>query len=667
MKTAVRPPARLTSIIVPCFNQLVYTRRCVAALMRHTRRPWELIVVDNGSNDGTSTYLQGVGDAAPVRVAVIENSANLGFPAACNQALRIARGDNLVLLNNDAVVTDAWLDLLVALAESDPAIGMVGPMSNYAAPPQLVERVDYRDLGEMDRFAVRWREEHRGRWFTVERLVGFCLLIKRGVVEAIGGLDERFGLGLFDDDDLALRARRAGFKLAVAQDLFVHHYGSRTFAGSGVDTEALLRENHSRFAAKWGEPASGRQAVSLRPWSEARPARVPSTKARVSLTMIVRDEEANLPACLESSAGIFDEIVVVDTGSADRTAEIARDFGARVVDFAWVDDFAAARNVALAHASGDYAFWLDADDRIGPVDRERLRALLQGLDARDGAAFVLRCVCDPELNGRDGTIVDHIRLFPRRDDVRWAYRVHEQVLPALRRAGVEIRWSDVEIRHVGYVDPATRRRKLDRDRRLLEMELAERPGDPFVLFNLGWIAVERKEPGVALPLLRASLEASGPTDSIVRKLHALIAQAHQALGQADEALAACSVGLAACPNDPELLFREAIVRRIAGDREGAEDCWRRVLLGGGRRVLSSVSAGLSGHLTRRNLALLVEERGDLRGAARLWREVLAECPGDRDALSALRRLGCGRSSDGVRAGVPSPDATSDDRADSLAP
>jgi tetratricopeptide (TPR) repeat protein len=367
--------------------------------------------------------------------------------------------------------------------------------------------------------------------------------------------------------------------------------------------------------------------------------------------MIVRDEEANLPACLESSAGIFDEIVVVDTGSVDRTAEVARAFGARVVEFPWVDDFAAARNAALAHATGDYIFWLDADDRIGPADREKLRALLGGLDARDGAAFVLRCVCDPDLNGRGATVVDHIRLFPRRDDVRWAYRVHEQILPALRQAGVGLRWSDVEIRHVGYVEPATRRRKLDRDRRLLEIELAERPGDPFVLFNLGWIAVERKEPDVALPLLRASLEASGPADSIVRKLHALIAQVHQALGQTAEALAACAVGLAACPSDPELLFREAVVRRIAGDREGAEACWRRVLEGGGRRAFSSVSAGLSGHLTRRNLALLVEERGDSREAARLWREVLAECPGDRDASAALGRLDGGRSPDGARRGL----------------
>src|SRR5208282_5291094 len=80
-------------------------------------------------------------------------------------------------------------------------IGIVGPMSNYASPPQLVENVPYANLEEMRAFARRWREEHRGQWFTTVKLSGFCLLMKRAVYEAIGRLDEQFGLGFFDDDD----------------------------------------------------------------------------------------------------------------------------------------------------------------------------------------------------------------------------------------------------------------------------------------------------------------------------------------------------------------------------------------------------------------------------------------------------------------------------------
>ena len=438
-------------------------------------------------------------------VTVIANATNRGFPAAINQGLQYARGEYLVLLNNDVVVTDGWLDQLTALTkvksedkhqisnlkpqmgnggfepedkhqisnlkpqmgtggfepedkhqisnlkpqmgnggfeplESHPfpgrnitvvdlapgdhqepgsvgqattRIGLVGPMSNYAAPPQLVENVPYQDLDDMKSFARRWRDEHRGKWFTVPKLSGFCLLMKRAVYEAIGGLDERFGLGFFDDDDLALRARRAGFELAVAHDLFVHHFGSRTFVGNGIDANQLLDENAAKFAAKWGDSAPPQMRVPLKAFPEGpqrrrtksngsgpRPDNVPPNgssiqlaprnappsltisevdRARVSLTMIVRDEENNLPRCLESVQGLFDEIVVLDTGSKDRTIEIARSFGARVFDFVWVDDFAAARNAALARATGDYAFWLDADDLIEPPERKKLEALLASL------------------------------------------------------------------------------------------------------------------------------------------------------------------------------------------------------------------------------------------------------------------------------------------------
>ena len=149
-------------------------------------------------------------------------------------------------------------------------IGLVGPMSNFVAPPQLVENVPYRDVAEMQQFARQWRDEHRKQWFTVPKLSGFCLLMKRAVYDKIGGLDERFGLGLFDDDDLAERARRAGFELAVAHDLFVHHFGSRTFLGNGIDIDELLEENARRFAAKWGLGGAngGRQVVVLRPWKQ---------------------------------------------------------------------------------------------------------------------------------------------------------------------------------------------------------------------------------------------------------------------------------------------------------------------------------------------------------------------------------------------------------------
>ncbi len=199
--------------------------------------------MDNGSTDDTSGYLAGVQDVARVPVTVITNSSNKGLPAAINQGLKAARGDYLVLLSDRAVVTDGWLNQLIALADMDGKattegtddteeagrnrerirVGLVGPMSNDGPPPQRVENAPYQNLEEMEAFARRWRDDHRGKWFRVSRLAGFCLLLKRAVYEQVGGLDERTGAESFDAGDLAARVRQAGFTMAVANDLFVHH------------------------------------------------------------------------------------------------------------------------------------------------------------------------------------------------------------------------------------------------------------------------------------------------------------------------------------------------------------------------------------------------------------------------------------------------------------
>ena len=115
-----------------------------------------------------------------------------------------------------------------------------------------------------------------------------------------------------------------------------------------------------------------------------------------------------------------------------------------------------------------------------------------------------RCACDPSPDGTGGeTVVDHIRLFPLRDDVRWTYRVHEQILPALRRADVPVLWTDLTVRHTGYVDPVLRATKLERDTKILKRELQDRPDDPFVLFNLGAIAIERRDWHESAPVPQA--------------------------------------------------------------------------------------------------------------------------------------------------------------------
>jgi GT2 family glycosyltransferase len=218
-----RSGTRLTSVIVPSLNRLELMGECVAALQRHTRGPWELIAVDAGSTEGAIEYLQGVRDASPHRVEIVTLPENRGVSAAWNQGLKAARGEFLVLLELGTVVTAGWLDQLVALADSDPKIGMTGPMTNSGSAPQLVGELAYRDRVGLDEFAARFRSERRGKWAMVSQLSGCCLLLKRSVLEAIGGLDEGLGYGPLSDDDLAGRVRQCGFQLAVAHDVFVHH------------------------------------------------------------------------------------------------------------------------------------------------------------------------------------------------------------------------------------------------------------------------------------------------------------------------------------------------------------------------------------------------------------------------------------------------------------
>jgi glycosyltransferase involved in cell wall biosynthesis/Flp pilus assembly protein TadD len=394
-----------------------------------------------------------------------------------------------------------------------------------------------------------------------------------------------------------------------------------------------------RLAALRGRPVRRR----WRPAAGARPpaavalaGTVPGLRPKVSLCMIVRNEEENLPACLGSAADLVDEVVVVDTGSTDATREVAARYGAKVFDFPWCDSFAAARNESLRHAAGEWVFWLDADDRLDEDNRARLRALFAGLGG-ENTAYSMKCLCLPDASGT-ATVVDHVRLFRNLPSVRWEFRVHEQILPSVRRAGGQVRWSDVVVRHAGYQDAALRRRKLDRDLRLLRLEDQEHPDQPFTLFNLGSVYQELGRHAEAIPLLRRSLALSRPADSIVRKLYALLAGCHRALGQAEEALRACREGLGVCPGDPELLFVQALLLQERGDPAGAESCLLALLCTEPGPHFASTDAGLKGYKARHNLAILYRRSGRHEEAEAQWRLAVRERP---DFLPAWLGLGEG--------------------------
>jgi GT2 family glycosyltransferase len=254
--SARRPEDDRTSIVVLTRNQLEHTRHCVTSIRRHTPAPYELILVDNGSTDGTVEYLGELAERHDT-VRTVFNRENLGFARGNNQGFSIATGRRIVVLNNDTAVTQGWLEGLASVLTKHRDVGIVGPVTNRASGPQVIPDVPYRTPQEMEDFAREIARSHAGRSVPSRRLVGFCWLMRKEVLDAIGGFDERFGLGNFEDDDFCLRAFQAGWRTRIALDVFIHHVGTQTFVGESIDYRQNMRNNFEIFKEKWGmDPAA---------------------------------------------------------------------------------------------------------------------------------------------------------------------------------------------------------------------------------------------------------------------------------------------------------------------------------------------------------------------------------------------------------------------------
>lgn len=244
--TAKRP---FVSIVIPCWNNVEYTRLCIDSIFRNTEEPFELILIDNGSTDGTASYFESL-RKQHTNVVVISNKLNTGYGYACNQGLAAATGDYVVIMNNDIVVPPNWLRLLLRPAQARE-VGIVGPRANNVSGTQCIATSYGNNLGLMEGFAQALARKNAYQGSFVVRAVGFCMLVKRSVIEAIGGFDPRFGIGNFEDDDFCARAQLAGFKIWIADDAFVHHFGSVSFRNGGIDYAKLMRRNFELLKAKW--------------------------------------------------------------------------------------------------------------------------------------------------------------------------------------------------------------------------------------------------------------------------------------------------------------------------------------------------------------------------------------------------------------------------------
>lgn len=234
---------QMTSIIIPNYNGLNWLQRCIHSIRQHTQTPYEIIVVDNGSKDGSVEF------CLHNKIKLASLPVNKGFPAACNLGLRMAVGDALLLLNNDTLMTQNALSHMLTCLYSSEDIGIVGPMTNYASGKQQIEE----PFTSVEAMAAQMNVPDSGKWRQVERIVGLCFLFRRELMDRIGLLDERFSPGHFEDDDYCYRARQAGYRLMIVGDAFIYHHGSASFQKENEHkVKQLIQQNYSKFVEKWG-------------------------------------------------------------------------------------------------------------------------------------------------------------------------------------------------------------------------------------------------------------------------------------------------------------------------------------------------------------------------------------------------------------------------------
>ena len=241
----------MVSIIIVTYNNLDYTKLCIESIYEKTAYPnFEVIVVDNASTDGTRDYLLEL-KTTHSNVKVNLNEENLSFARANNMGIKASDGEYIILLNNDTVVTRGWISGLIKYFK-DPSVGMAGPVTNSIGNEAKID-VNYKDLSEMEPFAESFTAKNRGKTFEISVLALYCAAISRKVINKVGLLDEQFSVGMFEDDDYALRLKKEGFKLICSENVFIHHFGGATLAKLPPEEyQRIFEENKRRYEEKWG-------------------------------------------------------------------------------------------------------------------------------------------------------------------------------------------------------------------------------------------------------------------------------------------------------------------------------------------------------------------------------------------------------------------------------
>lgn len=230
-------------IIIPTWNLPELVRECIRSIYAHTEYPFGLVIVDNASADPAKSYLESVAQAHD-NVTLIRNEENLGFVRAVNKGIAVSKAPYVCLLNNDTEVTKGWLAEMVKVAQENSDVGIVNANSNtLGCKPRIGQ-----GLAELSQEL----KQYSGRFSELAWATGFCMLIKREVIDKIGLFDERYGMGNFEDADFCKRAQARGYLSVCASASYVYHRERQSFS-KVREFDSDFQRLRKMFFAKWGQ------------------------------------------------------------------------------------------------------------------------------------------------------------------------------------------------------------------------------------------------------------------------------------------------------------------------------------------------------------------------------------------------------------------------------
>ncbi|MHC5071760.1 MAG: glycosyltransferase, partial [Planctomycetota bacterium] len=427
--------------------------------------------------------------------------------------------------------------------------------------------------------------------------------------------------------------------------------GSYTHVGLGrPDTDRFATESEhllTRWAAiekdesghaSLDDPRARAGGDPVAPWAGREP--------RISLCMIVKNEERFLDACLRSAAPCVDEMIVVDTGSTDRTVDIAQSHGATVKHFEWCDDFAAARNAALEHASGDWILSLDADEVLTPETPAKVRELVKDPGV---AGYHMRFQNLYTSKRTVGVIM--VRLFRNLPGVQWVNRIHEQITPELaeiaERDGLIMSISDAEVEHHGYKDDVIdHRQKNERNDRLFRLHLEDHPDDIYMLYKYGdFLRRHTERWAEARDCLRRAFDliARKPPSApraipYASEIAALLVLEYMRENRSTEAEEILEHALRRFMPTPNLHYLAAGLALANGDSDDAIHHYERCLSYRDQVMVVPIQEGITSHVSITGIAQALMQKDSRERARQLLHQSQQIEPGYDVTALALSRL-----------------------------